>query len=96
MYNLKDILAMKIAVVLKRGVKKDFWDLAVLLQNFSVQDCIDAYKLKFPSQILSISIPSAMVYFIETEEGNDPISLKKQTWSGVKKFISKKVSEYLK
>jgi predicted nucleotidyltransferase component of viral defense system len=96
LYNLKDILAMKIAAILKRGVKKDFWDIAELLQHFTVQDCIDCYTRKFPTQQLIISIPNAMTYFIDAEESEEPVSLKGQTWEGIKKFIGKKVSEYLK
>ena len=96
LYNLKDILAMKIAAILKRGVKKDFWDIAELLQQFSIQDCIDAYTLKFPTQQLMLSIPNAMIYFIEADESENPASLKGQTWSTVKKIIAKKVNEYLK
>ena len=96
LYNLKDILAMKIAAILKRGVKKDFWDIAELLQHFTVQDCIDCYTRKFPTQQLIISIPNAMTYFIDAEESEEPVSLKGKTWEGIKKFIGKKVSEYLK
>ncbi|MET4080303.1 putative nucleotidyltransferase component of viral defense system [Pedobacter sp. UYP30] len=96
LYHPHDILAMKIAAILKRGVKKDFWDIAELLNHFSMQDFIDYYTKKFPSQQLMISIPFAMTYFADAEESEDPISLKGQTWESVKAFISKKVSEYLK
>lgn len=96
LYHPHDILAMKIAAILKRGVKKDFWDIAELLNHFSIQDFIDYYGKKFPSQQLMISIPFAMTYFADAEESEDPISLKGQTWESVKAFISKKVNEYLK
>jgi predicted nucleotidyltransferase component of viral defense system len=96
MYNLKDILAMKIAAILKRGVKKDFWDIAELLLHFTVQDCIDCYTRKFPSQQLIVSIPFAMTYFIDAEESEEPISLKGQTWESIKNFISLKVTEYFR
>ena len=95
-YHQHDILAMKISAILKRGVKKDFWDIAELLNHFSIQDFIDYYTKKFPSQQLMIGIPYAMIYFADAEESEDPVSLKGQTWESVKAFISEKVSEYLK
>jgi len=40
---------MKVAAIMKRGVKKDFWDIAELLQHYSIQDFIDLYSKKYPS-----------------------------------------------
>lgn len=74
-----DIAAMKINALLKRGVKKDFWDVAELLQHYSIEDFISFYEKKYPSQQLLISIPQAMIYFDDAEESEDPISLKGQT-----------------
>ena len=90
-----DIMAMKVNAILRRGVKKDFWDIAELLQHYTVQNFIDYYTKKYPGQLLAISIPSAMTYFEDAEESEDPISLKGQTWESVRQFIQKKVSEYL-
>ena len=95
-YSSKDIAAMKIQAILGRGRKKDFWDLAELLEKYSLPEIIDFHAKKFPSQQLLISIPQAVIYFDEAEESENPISLKNQTWLSVKKIISKKVSEYLK
>ena len=47
-YHEYDILAMKVNSILGRGKKKDFWDLAELLNHYSIQDCIDAYTKKYP------------------------------------------------
>ena len=94
--SLPDIMAMKIAAIMKRGVKKDFWDIAELLRHYSVEDFINYYTKKYPSQQLLISVPFALTYFIDAEESEDPVSLKGQTWNTVKKFISEKVSDYLR
>lgn len=93
--SLPDIAAMKVAAVLRRAVKKDFYDIAELLFHFSVQDFVNFYTNKYPGQQLLISIPFAITYFIDAEESEDPISLKGQTWPKVKKFIQQKVNEYL-
>ena len=96
MYSSKDIAAMKIQAILGRGRKKDFWDLAELLKNYSLEQLIDFYSKKYPSQQLLISIPQAITYFDDAEESENPISLKGQTWEGVKKIIQRHVNEYLK
>jgi predicted nucleotidyltransferase component of viral defense system len=96
MYHEYDILAMKVNAILGRGKKKDFWDLAELLNHYSIQDCIDAYTNKYLSQQLVISIPNALTYFEDAEESEDPISLKGQTWESIKKSIQQKVNAFLK
>ena len=95
-YSDKDIMAMKVAAILKRAVKKDFWDIAELLKHYSLNDVLEAYHKKYPDQRLAISIPFAITFFEDAEESEDPISLKKQTWHQVKKEIKKVVSDYLK
>lgn len=96
MFSTEDIIAMKVQAILGRGKKKDFWDIAELLQHFSIEDFVQFHKEKYVTQNLLITIPQAITYFSDAEESENPISLKKQTWDGVKKFINAKVSEYLK
>ena len=96
MFSTEDIIAMKVQAILGRGKKKDFWDIAELLQHFSIADFIRFHKEKYSTQNLLITVPQAITYFLDADESEDPISLKKQTWDGVKEFINKKVSGYLK
>ena len=95
-YSSADISAMKIQAILGRAKKKDFWDLHELLQHHSLQQLIDWHKQKYPSQMLEISIPHAITYFVEAEESETPVSFKDQTWEQIKKSISKSVSDYLR
>lgn len=94
--GVRDLMAMKIAAILKRGVKKDFWDLAQLLRYYTVEDLVNAYNAKYPNQQVLISIPMALTYFADAEESEDPVSLKGQTWKEVKKTIQQAVDKYLK
>lgn len=96
LFSTEDIIAMKVQAILGRGKKKDFWDIAELLQHFSVADFINFHKEKYTTQNLLITVPQAITYFADAEESEDPVSLKGQTWEGVKKFINAKVSAYLK
>ena len=94
-YSDADIAAMKIQAILGRAKKKDFWDLFELLQHFSLQQIMEWHKQKYPSQMLAISIPHAIIYFADADETEEPVSLKGQTWELVKKGIQKSVREYL-
>ena len=94
--GIHDIIAMKINAIMRRAVKKDFWDIAELLQHYGIEDFIGFYEKKYPSQQLLISIPQAIIYFDDAEDSEDPVSLKGQTWGSVKRTIQQKVSEYLK
>lgn len=96
MYSSADIAAMKIQAILGRARKKDFWDLYELLQHYSLQQLMDWHKRKYPNQMLAISIPNAITYFVEAEQSETPVSFKGQTWGKIKKGISKVVSDYLK
>ena len=91
----KDIMAMKINAILRRGVKKDFWDIAELLKYYSLEEMIDNYTKKYPSQMLLISIPRALIYFEDANTTDAPDSLKGQTWNSVKEIIKEKVREFL-
>ena len=96
MYSSADIGAMKIQAMLGRGRKKDFWDLYELLQHYSLEQLINWHKQKYPSQMLAISIPNAITYFVDADETEEPVSFKNQTWAGVKKGIQQAVRDYLK
>jgi len=96
MFSVEDIIAMKIQAVLGRGKKKDFWDIAELLQHYTITDFIKFHTEKYSTQNLLITVPQAITYFSDAEESEAPVSLKQQNWESVQKIISKKVSEYLK
>lgn len=95
MYSNADIAAMKIQAILGRAQKKDFWDLYELLQHYPLQQLMDWHKQKYPSQMLAISIPNAITYFVEADESETPESFKGQTWEMVKDGIKKVVRDYL-
>lgn len=95
MFSTEDIIAMKVQAILGRAKKKDFWAVAELLHHFSILDFIQFHKEKYTTQNLLITVPQAITYFLDAEESEDPISLKKQSWDSVQAFIKKRVSEYL-
>ena len=90
-----DLIAMKVNAILRRGVKKDFWDIAELMQHYTVENFIDYYMQKYPNQRQLISIPRALTYFEDAEKSENPVCLKDQTWEKVKEIIRGKTTEYL-
>ncbi|MGC3977936.1 MAG: nucleotidyl transferase AbiEii/AbiGii toxin family protein [Paludibacteraceae bacterium] len=91
----KDLIAMKIQAILGRGKKKDFWDVAEILKHFHIQEIINFHKAKYPNQMLGITIPQALVYFVDAEDSVSPVSLN-MSWEEVKTLIKQKVNDYLK
>ena len=72
MFSTEDIIAMKVQAILGRGKKKDFWDVAELLQHFSISDFTHFHREKFATQNLLITVPHAITYFADAEESEDP------------------------
>jgi hypothetical protein len=93
--STEDIIAMKVQAVLGRARKKDFWDIATLLEHYSVEDFARFHKEKFSTQNLLVSVPQAISYFADAEDDVDPVSLKGQTWESVKEAIQEKVRGFL-
>lgn len=93
--SVEDIAAMKLSAVARRGVKKDFWDIAELLERFSIQEMVDFYKEKYSSRDI-FHLLRSLVYFEDAEAQNDPDPLKKMSWKQVKTKVEKAVNQYLK
>jgi predicted nucleotidyltransferase component of viral defense system len=95
MFSDQDIMAMKVSAILRRAVKKDFWDVAELLRTYSMDDFVESYYAKYSDNLLLISIPRALSYFDDAELSPDPECLRGLSWDEVKSIIRKAVREYL-
>lgn len=69
--SLEDIAAMKLSAIARRGVKKDFWDIAELLDLFSLDEMVDFYKTKYSSRDI-FHLLRSLVYFNDAEQQKDP------------------------
>ena len=85
--GLKDIAAMKLSAVANRGRKKDFIDIARLLDLFSLGEMLALYKSKF--SVSEVSFPlRGLMYFDDAEDDPMPEMIDGNlTWDGVKKKI---------
>ncbi len=92
--TLPDIAAMKLSAIARRGVKKDFWDIAELLDTFSLEQMISFYKAKYSSRDI-FHLLRSLVYFTDAETQKDPDPLKKVNWKQVKTKVEKAVEKYI-
>jgi hypothetical protein len=84
--HIEDIAAMKLEAIANRGSKKDFMDVAVLLEHFSLEQMLDLYHRKFPKG-LKLLIMRSLVYFEDAESTDLPMMLKPLTWEAAKERI---------
>jgi hypothetical protein len=93
--DTKDLIALKLNAVKGRGVKKDFWDVARLLQNYSLDDLFRFYFSRYNYDD-SDAVIRATIYFADAEDTIEPESLDGMTWIKAKKIINKSFDEYSK
>ena len=93
--DLKDIAAMKLSAVANRGRKKDFIDVARLLDVFPLDQMLSFYKERFSVSELSFPLRGLM-YFDDAEEDPMPEMLDGNlTWENVKKRVVAATRKYV-
>lgn len=92
--SLPDIAAMKLSAIARRGVKKDFWDIAVLLDQYSLDEMLDFYRRKYTSHD-TFHLLRSLVYFEDAEAQKDPDPLDNTTWKLVRKKVEVAVQRYV-
>jgi hypothetical protein len=89
--TVKEIIAMKIDVVMRAGRKKDFWDLHEVLEEYTAQQMIDLHKQRFGWTHDANKIIEKFIDFTEADEDLDPVCLRGKYWIFVKEDIEKAV-----
>ena len=93
--DIHDIAAMKLSAAANRGRKKDFIDIAFLLDKFSIEDLFDLYQRKFSVSEYSFAL-RGLTYFDDAEDDPMPEMLIPVTWKDVKRKIESAVREFVK
>lgn len=91
--SAKDIAALKINAIEGRGSKKDFVDVYLLLQHFSLDDILTFYAQKYPEYSILRALFS-LTYFADAEDMDMPTMLIDDSWEKMKETISLAVKEY--
>ena len=89
----KDIAAMKVNAIIGRGTRKDFIDLYVLLQRYSLSEIMAFYKQKYPDFSEYRALLS-MTYFEDAEMQDVPKMFIDTSWDTMKSTIIEAVKVY--
>jgi predicted nucleotidyltransferase component of viral defense system len=84
--SIADIAAIKLEAANNRGSKKDFMDVAFLLEHFSLRELVGLYREKYPASNEYMVLRS-LVYFDDAEVEPMPVMLKPLTWEVAKERI---------
>ncbi len=91
--SLQDMIPMKLQAVSNRFSKKDFWDIDLLLNEFTLTEMLGFFKTKFPPVDTGYIIHS-LTNFETAETEADPVCIIPRTWQEVKDNLREKVIEY--
>ena len=93
--DIHDIAAMKLSAAANRGRKKDFIDIAFLLDRLSLKEMFDLYRSKFSVSEYSFAL-RGLTYFNDAEDDPMPEMLVPVTWKEVKHKIESNVREFVR
>lgn len=92
MLSLDDVAAMKLNAVSNRGSKKDFYDVAELLDRFDLATLLTFFTAKYTASD-PFAVIRSLAWFEDAEPEPDPIPLNGTTWKSVKRKVSEAVSK---
>lgn len=85
--DIRDVAPMKLDAVMKRGNKKDFFDMYYLFEQFTPTEIMDWYKAMFKHET-TFHVIRSLVYFEDAEQTENPVLFDKSvTWVKVKKRL---------
>lgn len=90
--GVRDIAAMKVNAITNRGTRKDFVDLAFLLERFSMDEIFGWYCAKYPEASPALALRS-LSYFVDAEADPLPRMLLPFDWDAAKAKVSAAVRE---
>lgn len=96
--GLRDLAAMKLAAIARRGLRRDFWDLRAMVEaGLSLEEAAQAYVAKFKvSESDLYHVLRALTYFADAEK--DPVyppGLTARRWGRIKRFFEAEAPKLL-
>lgn len=89
----KDIAAMKINAIEGRGSLKDFIDIYLLLQHYSLDELLSFYSQKYPNYSIFRALLS-LTYFDDAENEAMPKMFIPADWNTIKQHIADTVKKH--
>lgn len=93
MASIKDIIAMKMNAIFYGGRKKDFWDIHLLLQTYSLKEMIEIHKARHIWEHEDLLILERLQDFKRADEDFDPICFLGKNWDEIKLDIIDEVAK---
>lgn len=97
-FSIEDIAAMKLNAIAGNGTRsKDFIDIYFILKQFSVNEILEFYRIKYKTRNL-MHIVKSLIYFEEINVQDWPVMILENNLSlaHVKKTIEKQVKNFSK
>jgi predicted nucleotidyltransferase component of viral defense system len=92
--DIEEIAAMKLFAITRRGEKKDYIDLAFLLQTYSLKDLVDCYKIRHPKNDTAIVIKFLLSYG-DIENQPEPEMIIDFDWQKAKQILKDNIKVYV-
>ena len=80
----EDIVAMKMDVISRGGRKKDFWDLHMLRNHYSVEQMLSLYEERYPYGATREECVNGLTNFSVADTEPDPKCLQEKVWQLIK------------
>ena len=84
MASLDDIVAMKMDVISRGGRKKDFWDLHILRNKYTIEQILSLYKERYPYGATDEECIAGLTNFSVADSDPDPTCLLGKIWQLIK------------
>ena len=91
--SIEDIIPLKLQAASNRNAKKDYWDIAALLNKFSFDEMLKIFTSKFPQVDVGFIIHS-LTDFEKADTEPDPDTNNKITWEDIKEQLVNAVKQY--
>lgn len=79
-----DIIAMKMDVLARGGRKKDFWDLHLLHNHYSIEQMLSLYEERYPYGATHKECINGLLDFSIADSDPDPVCLQNKYWQLIK------------
>lgn len=90
--RLMDLATNKLAAIAKRGLRRDFWDLYVIVQSgISLQDACAAYVRRFGVAESDLYHVTMGLTWFEDAESVVPSGMTSKLWSEIRGFFEREV-----
>lgn len=94
MAAVDDIVAMKMEVVANSGRKKDFWDLHMLHNSYSLEDMLSLYESRYPYGASREECLKGLTNFAIADGDPDPTCLEDRVWQFIKLDFTDWVTQF--